>query len=99
MPSLERVMPVISLFIACFLPFRYLDAFSSRETISASLESALVCSVAGRAILGVTVAIILKDLLNDLGLEFAVGAFGHLGQIEVLDRIAIDVEFETAAQR
>src|ERR1700681_1568424 len=99
MPSLARVMPVISLFIACFLPCRYLDASSSREVVSTSLENASVRSVARRAILGVTVAVILEDRLHDLGLEFAVGALGDLGQIKILDRIAVDVEFEVAAQR
>src|ERR1700694_1604370 len=99
MPSLARVMPVISLFIACFLPLVIWTRFSLRETISTSPENALVGSVARCAILGVTVAVIFENLLYDLGLEFAVGALGDLGQIEVLNRIAIDVEFETAAQR
>src|SRR5258706_15272045 len=79
MPSLARVMPVISLFIALF-------SFPS-------------CLVAWRAILGVTVAVILEHLLGDLGLEFAVRAFGDLGKVEILDRIAVGVEFEPAAQR
>src|SRR5437868_13758574 len=78
MPSLARVIPVISLFIA----------FPS-----------LVVLVARRAFLGVTVAIILEYLLDNLGLKFAVGAFGDLGQVEILDRIAAGVDLETAAQR
>src|ERR1700733_937425 len=97
MPSLARVMPVISLFIVCFPSSRYFDAVSSRE--STSLENALACLIARRAILGVTVAVILKHLLDDFGLEFAVRTFGDLGQIEVLDRIAVGVELESAAQR
>src|ERR1700687_696216 len=58
-----------------------------------------VVLVARCAILGVTVAVILEYLLGDLGLEFAVGAFGNLGQVEILDRIAVGVELESAAQR
>src|ERR1700722_16830237 len=99
MPSLARGIAVISLFIVCFPSSRHLDAFSSREPVSASLENALACSIARRAILGVTVAVILEHLLDDFGLEFAVGALGALGQIEVLDRIAVGIEFEAAAQR
>src|ERR1700726_966116 len=98
-PSLARVMPVISLFIVCFPSSRYLDAFSSREPVSTSLEPALACSIARRAILGVTVAVILEHLLDDFGLEFAVRALGDLGQVEILDRIAVGIELEAAAQR
>src|SRR5258708_12885402 len=79
MPSLARVMPVISLFIALF--------------------PSLIALVARRAFLGVTVAVIFEYLLDNLGLEFAIGAFGDLGQVEILDRIAVGVELETAAQR
>src|SRR3954452_9150695 len=79
-PSLARVMPVISLFIVILL-----DA---------------TCGLVRRlAVLGVAVAVILKDLLNDLGLELAVRALGDLGQVEILDRITIGVELEGAAQR
>src|ERR1700720_2211682 len=77
-------------------PSRYLDAFFFTRT---ALQNALARSVAGRAILRVTVAVILEHLLHDFGLEFAVGALGDLGQVEVLDRIAVDVELEAAAQR
>src|SRR5258705_10756366 len=52
-----------------------------------------------RAVLGVAVAVIGKHLLDDLGLELAVGTLGDLGQIKILDRIAVDVELEIAAQR
>src|SRR5260370_39665600 len=45
------------------------------------LRSKTLWLVARRAFLGVTVAVILKHLLNDLGLKFAVGAFCHLGEI------------------
>ena len=55
--------------------------------------------MARRAILGVTVGIILEHLLDDFGLEFAVRAFGNLGQIEILNRVAVDIELEGAAQR
>src|SRR6478672_8514054 len=79
MPSLARVMPVISLFIALF--------------------PSLIVLIARRALLGVTVAVIFEYLLDDLGLEFAIGAFGDLGQVEILDRIAVGIELETAAQR
>src|ERR1700687_1344276 len=99
MPSLARVMPVISLFIALFPSNRYLDAFSSREPVSTSLENALGCLIARGAILGVTVAIILEHLLDNLGLEFAIGTFGDLGQVEILNRIAVGIKLETAAQR
>src|ERR1700721_4857755 len=79
MPSLARVMPVISL------------------VMLTSSSNALL--VTRHAFLGVAVAVILKHLLHDLGLEFAVGALGHLGQVEILNRIAVDVEFEVTAQR
>src|SRR5258706_16137416 len=79
MPSLARVMPVISLFIALF--------------------PSLIALVARRAFLGVTVAVIFEYLLDDLGLEFAIRALGDLGQVEILDRIAVGVELEIAAQR
>src|SRR5881227_3541513 len=57
------------------------------------------CLFGRRAVLGVTVAVVGKHLLDDLGLEFPVRAFGDLGQIEILDRIAVDVELEIATQR
>src|SRR5690349_8586278 len=53
----------------------------------------------GRAVLGIAVAVILEHLLDVLGLEFAVRTLGDLGEIEVLDRVAVAVEFEAAAQR
>src|SRR5882757_8525989 len=53
--------------------------------------------VARHTILGVTIAVILEYLLDNFGLEFAVGTFGDLGEIEVLDRIAVGVELEAAA--
>src|SRR5580704_17649435 len=95
MPSLARVMPVISLFIALFPYSRYWTRFPARTL----LESALTCSMARRAILGVAVGIILEHLLDDFGLEFAVRALGNLGQVKVLNRVAVDVELEGAAQR
>src|SRR5215467_10836444 len=54
---------------------------------------------ARRAILGVAIAIGVEHLLDNLGLEFSVRTLGDLGQVEILDRIAIDVELEVAAQR
>src|ERR1700710_1922258 len=54
---------------------------------------------AGCAILGVTVAVILEHLFNDLGLKFSIWPLGDLGQIEILDRIAVGIELEAAAQR
>src|SRR6478735_3941110 len=39
-----------------------------------------------------------SSLQRALGLELAVGALGDLDQIEVLDRVAIAVELEVAAQ-
>src|ERR1700729_3396086 len=78
MPSLARVMPVISLFIAC---------------------SFLKPWLVGDAILGIAVAVILEHFLYDLGLEFAVGAFCHFGQIKILDWITVGIELEAAAQR
>src|ERR1700761_991469 len=59
----------------------------------------LSASFGRRAVLGVTVAVFLKDLLHDLGLEFAVRTLCDLGQVKVLDRIAVGVELEAAAQR
>src|SRR6201996_7452517 len=59
----------------------------------------LSASFGRRAVLGVTVAVFLKDLLHDLGLEFAVRTLRDLGQVKVLDRIAVGVELEAAAQR
>src|SRR6516225_3008278 len=47
-----------------------------------------------RAIFGVGVAVIREHLLDDLGLVFAVGPLGDLGQIEVLYRIVVVVELE-----
>src|ERR1700722_7727549 len=99
MPSLARVMPVISLFIALFPSSRCLGGVSQHEALSTSLENAVARSISRRAILGVAVAVILEHLLDDFGLEFAVRAFGDLGQIEVLDRIAVGIELEAAAQR
>src|SRR6202790_1197895 len=99
MPSLARVMPVISLFIACFLPLVIWTRFRPANQYPLRPKTPLVGSVARCAILGVTIAVIFENLLYDLGLEFAVGALGDLGQIEVLNRIAIDVKFEAAAQR
>src|SRR4030088_3151578 len=105
MPSLARVMPVISFFIVLF-PYqsfiltrflhvnRYPPRIKPRGRLS--LEDA---SVARHTILGVTVAVIFEHLLDNLGLEFSVGAFCDLGEIKVLDRIAVGVELETAAQR
>src|SRR5580693_2630691 len=82
MPSLARVMPATSVFIARFSPsFSY------------------PVSVGRRAILGVAVAVILEHFLDDLGLEFSIGSLGDLGQVKILDRIAVGIEFEAAAQR
>src|SRR5215212_9106479 len=78
MPSLARVIPVISLFIALF-PSQ--------------------CLVGRRAILGVTVAVIIENLFDNLGLEFSVGAFCDLRQVEVLDWITVRIELEASAQR
>src|SRR4051812_47109934 len=79
-PSLARVMPMISLFIV-ILPHA-------------------TCGLVRRlAVLGVAVAVILKDFLDDLGLELAVRALGDLRQVEILDRIAVGVELEGDAQR
>jgi hypothetical protein len=83
MPSLARVMPVISLVIAGFLP----------------IIIALDRYFAGAQLLGVTVAVVLEHLLGDFGLELSVRPLGHFGQVEVLDRIAVAVELEIAAQR
>jgi hypothetical protein len=64
-----------------------------------ALFPSLIASVARRAFLGVSVAIIFEYLLDNLGLEFSVGPFGDFGQIEVLDWIAVRVElfFNAAA--
>src|SRR5262249_41501045 len=51
------------------------------------------------AILGVRVALVREHLLDDLGLELAVGSLGDLDEVEVLDRIVVGVELEAAAQR
>src|SRR4051812_23171979 len=52
-----------------------------------------------RTILHVRIRVVLEHLLHDLGLEFAVAALRHLDQIEVLDRVVVCVELESAAQR
>ena len=52
-----------------------------------------------RAILGVGIGVVLEHLLDDLGLELAVGALGDFDQVEVLDRIVVGVELEAATQR
>src|SRR6516164_8657326 len=67
--------------------------------ISLFMSCFLFCLLARRAFLGVAVAVILEYLLHDFGLEFPVRSLGHLGQVEVLDRIAVGVEFECTAQR
>src|ERR1700674_614815 len=51
------------------------------------------------AVFGVAVALALENLLHDLGLELAVGALGHLHEIEVLHREAVGVELEWSAHR
>src|SRR4051812_48423055 len=50
------------------------------------------------AVLRIHVAVVLEDVLDDLGLELAVGALRDLHQVEVLDRIAVGVELERAAR-
>src|SRR5205823_14521120 len=45
------------------------------------------------AVLGVAVAVILKYLLDDLGLEFAVRTIRHYSVIELLARIDVRVAF------
>ena len=45
------------------------------------------------------VGVVLEHLLDDFGLELAVGALGDLDQVEVLDRIVVGVELEAATQR
>src|SRR5260370_30687333 len=67
--------------------------------ISRFLPPSHSASVARRAILGVAVAVILEHFLDDLGLEFSVRTLGDLGQVKILDRIAVGVELEAAAQR
>src|SRR6516225_9901850 len=51
-----------------------------------------------RTILGVRIGVVLEHLLDDLGLELAVGALGDLDQVKVLDRIMVGVELEAPAQ-
>src|SRR5882757_9704340 len=51
------------------------------------------------AVLGVAVAVVLEHLLHDFGLEFSVRALGDLGEVKILDRVAVAVELEAAAQR
>src|SRR5260370_34199539 len=98
MPSLGRVMPVISLFIV-LLPSQSFILTRFLHANRYPLRSKTLCLVARRAFLGVTVAIILEHLLDNLGLEFAIGAFGDLGQVEILNRISVGIEFDTAVQR
>src|SRR5215204_3377102 len=60
--------------------------------------SPLAAGLARRlAVLRIHVAVVLEDLLDDLGLELAVRAPCDLHQVEVLDRIAVGVELERAA--
>src|SRR3974377_1656093 len=67
--------------------------------MSGFLPLTLPASLARRAVLGVAVAVILEHFLDDLGLEFPVRALGDLGQVKILDRIAVGVELEATAQR
>src|ERR1700704_4518332 len=106
MPSLARVMPVISVFIGFFSPFsfsftRFLYVYQDQPRIKsgAGFRSKTRWLVGRRAILGVTVTVILEYLLDNLGLEFTIRAFCDLGQVKILDRITVAVEFEPAAQR
>src|ERR1700674_152123 len=78
---------------------RPLRIWSRRRAADISLAPRPGTSSFHRAILDVRVGIVLEHLLDDLGLELAVGAFGDLDQVEVLDRIVIGVEPEAAAQR
>src|SRR5579872_1619449 len=97
MPSLARVMPVISLFIPVVsLWFSECALLVKRFRFS---ETRLIGLVPRHAFLGVAVAVILEHLLHDLGFEFAVGALGDLGQVKILNRISVDIEFEVAAKR
>src|SRR5215475_8236846 len=52
-----------------------------------------------RAVLGVRVREVRENFFVDLGLELAIGAFGDFNQVEVLNRIVVGVELETAAKR
>src|SRR5450755_3439494 len=52
-----------------------------------------------QAVLGVTVGVVFEHLLDDLGLVFPIRSLGDLGQVEILDRIAVGAELETAAKR
>src|SRR5215475_11665975 len=51
-----------------------------------------------RTILGVRIGVVLEHLLDDLGLELAVGALGDLDQVEVLDRLFFCFELDPPAQ-
>src|SRR5581483_11403342 len=51
------------------------------------------------AVLGVAVGAVREDFFHDLRLEFAVGAPGDLGEVEVLDRVSVDVELERPPHR
>src|SRR5258708_26040544 len=91
MPSFARVMPAISVFMWWFP--------SSQVYRPRFLRSKTLCLLARRAVLGVTVAVILVHLLDDLVLEFPIWTFCDLGQVKILDRITIRAELEPAAQR
>src|SRR5262245_19792983 len=52
-----------------------------------------------RAILGVRIREVGKNLFVDLGLELTIAAFGNFDQIEILNRIVVGVEPKTATQR
>src|SRR5207237_1261058 len=55
--------------------------------------------VTGLAVLGIAVDRIREHLFDDLGLEFSIRPLRDLGQVKILDRIAVGIELEAAAQR
>src|SRR5918994_6748263 len=62
-------------------------------------QGLLVRSVRRGAFLAVGVRVIVEHLLDDLGLELAVGALRGFHEVEILDREAVRAELEVAAER
>ena len=70
----------------------------TRLTQSEQSRSKRGCLSLHRAVFGVGIAVVREYLLDDLGLVFAVRPLGHLGQIEVLNRIVVVVELISVAK-
>src|SRR5262249_33173483 len=66
-----------------------------RRTLGVSIVGSLLRWI----LLGGGIGVGLDELVDDLGLDLAVGALGAFDQVEVLDGIVVGVELEASAQR